>query len=203
GAGRNTRMSVSAEAPSTPFKGLAAFQDTELDALLFYGREREREVVVANLLAARLTVLYGASGVGKTSLLRAAVVHSLRGAHDATVVLFSSWAGDPKQGLGDAIDAAAGIESQGTLSERLEVASRTVVGGVGRVGAVGGEEVRGGHEGVGAAPEEVAGGKGDGGRAGGAGGEAGDERIEERLGELVLERLWGVEREGGSGVLRV
>ena len=71
-------MTVSAEAPPTPFKGLAAFQDTELDALLFYGREREREVVVANLLASRLTVLYGASGVGKTSLLRAAVVQRFR-----------------------------------------------------------------------------------------------------------------------------
>ena len=78
-------MSVSAESPPTPFKGLAAFQDTELDALLFYGREREREVVVANLLASRLTVLYGASGVGKTSLLRAAVAHSLRRLHNAAV----------------------------------------------------------------------------------------------------------------------
>ena len=66
-------MSVSADARPTPFKGLAAFQDTELDALLFCGREREREVVVANLIASRLTVLYGASGVGKSSLLRAAV----------------------------------------------------------------------------------------------------------------------------------
>ncbi len=59
-------MSVVAAAPPTPFKGLSPFQDTELDALLFCGREREREVVVANLLASRLTVLYGVSGVGKT-----------------------------------------------------------------------------------------------------------------------------------------
>ena len=123
-------MSVSADAPPTPFKGLAAFQDTDLDALLFCGREREREVVVANLIASRLTVLYGASGVGKTSLLRAAVVHSLRRAHDAAVVLFSSWAGDPRSGLGDAIDAAVGIESYGTLTERLEAASRAVGGDV-------------------------------------------------------------------------
>ena len=49
-----------------------------LDALLFFGRERETEIVTANVLAARLTVLYGPSGVGKTSLLRAGVVHRLR-----------------------------------------------------------------------------------------------------------------------------
>src|SRR5436309_10891384 len=38
----------------------------------------EIEVIVANLMAARLTVLFGASGVGKTSLLRAGVAHRLR-----------------------------------------------------------------------------------------------------------------------------
>ena len=58
-------------APTSPFKGLSAFEDSELDALLFFGREREREIVVANLIASRLTVLYGPSGVGKSSLLRA------------------------------------------------------------------------------------------------------------------------------------
>src|SRR5438046_7022857 len=109
-------MSVVAAAPPTPFKGLSPFQDTELDGLLFCGREREREVVVANLLASRLTVLYGPSGVGKTSLLRAAVAHSLRAAHDAAVIVFSSWAGDPRAGLGAAIDETIGIEAIGTLA---------------------------------------------------------------------------------------
>src|SRR5438445_13141701 len=116
-------MSVSAESPPTPFKGLAAFQDTELDALLFYGREREREVVVANLLASRLTVLYGASGVGKTSLLRAAVAHSLRRLHDAAVVVFSSWAGEPGRGLNEAIEEAVGFEGGGTLTDTLRAAA--------------------------------------------------------------------------------
>jgi WD40 repeat protein len=277
-------MSVSTETPSTPFKGLAAFQDTDLDALLFYGREREREVVVANLLAARLTVLYGVSGVGKTSLLRAAVVHSLRRTHDATVVLFSSWAGDPKQGLGDAIDAAAGIESQGTLSERLEAASRAVggdvyvildqfeeyflyhehdefaaelaevireptlrvnvllglredalakldafkgqipnlfsnylrldhldrrgaraaiVGPIERFNELTGEDVRVEPEVVEAVLDQVATGKVDVGRAGRGGVETDDERIEAPYLQLVLERLWDVERERGSSVLRL
>ena len=38
-------------APTSPFKGLSAFEDSELDALFFFGREREREIVVANLIA--------------------------------------------------------------------------------------------------------------------------------------------------------
>jgi hypothetical protein len=79
-------MSVAVGSPPTPFKGLTPFQDTELDAQLFCGRDREREVIVANLLASRLTVLYGASGVGKTSLLRAAVTPALRRTPDAGVV---------------------------------------------------------------------------------------------------------------------
>ena len=71
-------MSVVAAVPLSPYKGLAAFEDSDLDALLFFGREREREVIVANLLASKLTVLYGPSGVGKSSILRASVARRLR-----------------------------------------------------------------------------------------------------------------------------
>src|SRR5207247_2468448 len=62
----------------SPYRGLAPFGDSELDALLFFGRERETEVVTANVIASRLTVLYGPSGVGKSSLLRAGVARRLR-----------------------------------------------------------------------------------------------------------------------------
>ncbi|MDX6486881.1 MAG: hypothetical protein QOF43_2034 [Gaiellaceae bacterium] len=94
-------MSATAAPPVSPFKGLAAFEDSELDALFFFGREREREVIVANLLAARLTVLYGESGVGKSSLLAAGVVRELRSiAPGATVALRSTWSGS----IDDALD---------------------------------------------------------------------------------------------------
>ena len=116
-------MSVGVETLPGPFKGLAPFQDTELDALLFFGREREREIVLANLMASRLTVLYGASGVGKTSLLRAAVAHSLRTVPDSAVVVFSTWAGDPERGLREAIEEAVGFEGRGTLAETLRAAA--------------------------------------------------------------------------------
>ncbi len=41
-------------------------------------RERDCEVVVANLTTARLTLLYASSGVGKSSVLRAGVLPRLR-----------------------------------------------------------------------------------------------------------------------------
>ena len=77
----------------SPFKGLAAFDDSELDALLFFGREREIEVIAANLQAARLTVLYGPSGVGKSSVLRAGVAPRLRRELNVVVEIFDRWAG--------------------------------------------------------------------------------------------------------------
>jgi WD40 repeat protein len=85
--------------PDSPYKGLAAFEDSELDALLFFGRERECAAVAANVLANRLTVLYGPSGVGKSSLLAAGVARRLRELSGAPVVVHDSWAEDPAAGL--------------------------------------------------------------------------------------------------------
>ena len=101
----------SVAAPPSPYKGLAPFDDSELDALLFFGREREIEVIVANLMASRLTVLYGASGVGKTSLLQAGVAHRLRREQHAIVVVFSAWAGDAVANLLDVVEAAVGDDA--------------------------------------------------------------------------------------------
>jgi WD40 repeat protein len=94
--------------PIRPYRGLAPFDDSPLDATLFFGREREREIIVANLFASRLTVLYGQSGVGKTSLLRAGVMQQLRSVEDAAVLMFSSWTDDRTPELDDALAAAHG-----------------------------------------------------------------------------------------------
>ena len=64
------------EPPPAPYRGLRPY--TEADAAFFFGREAEEEIVAANLLGARLTLLYGASGVGKSSVLLAGVVSDLR-----------------------------------------------------------------------------------------------------------------------------
>ncbi|EKU96457.1 WD40 repeat-containing protein [Leptolyngbya sp. PCC 7375] len=59
----------------TPYKGLNPYDED--DASIFFGRESNIQEVVNNLLAWRLTILYGKSGVGKSSILRAGVTHIL------------------------------------------------------------------------------------------------------------------------------
>jgi hypothetical protein len=72
-------------------------------------------MVASNLIGSRLTLLYGPSGVGKSSLLRAGVTYHLRqraaadaenGRPDFVVVVFGSWAGDPVLRLAEAVGAA-------------------------------------------------------------------------------------------------
>jgi len=60
----------------TPYPGLYSFQ--EKDQAYFFGRKQETQEIIASLLTARLTFLFGSSGVGKTSLLNAGVIASLR-----------------------------------------------------------------------------------------------------------------------------
>jgi WD40 repeat protein len=123
-------MTTVAGAVRTPYKGLSPFDDSELDALLFFGREGETEIAVANALASRLTVLYGPSGVGKSSLLRAGVVHSMRKLTELdpiAVAYYSSWAGDPLGGIEEAARGALAEtfggdpgDAAGDLADRLD-----------------------------------------------------------------------------------
>jgi len=39
--------------PESPYKGLASFEDSPLDAMLFFGREHEREIITATQTSAR------------------------------------------------------------------------------------------------------------------------------------------------------
>jgi len=57
--------------PERPYKALESF--TEGDSAIFAGREAESESLTNRILAHRLTVVYGESGSGKTSLLQAGV----------------------------------------------------------------------------------------------------------------------------------
>jgi hypothetical protein len=74
--------------PISPYRGLAPYGES--DTLFFFGRDAECEIVVANLTEFRLTLLYGPSGVGKSSLLRAAVVPRLREL-GRPITVFTSW----------------------------------------------------------------------------------------------------------------
>lgn len=59
-----------------PWPGLASFR--EADRELFFGRERETEELFRFVLRERLTILFGLSGLGKTSLLQAGLFPRLR-----------------------------------------------------------------------------------------------------------------------------
>lgn len=90
-----------------PYVGLVPFSRT--DAGFFFGRERETQVISLNLQASRCTLIYGASGVGKTSILRAGVENKLRKEAFEDIsrtqlprflpVVFSSWREDPVHAL--------------------------------------------------------------------------------------------------------
>jgi WD40 repeat protein len=94
-----------------PYKGLGSY--TEADKDYFFARDSFRDLVAANLMASRLTVLYGPSGVGKSSLLQAGVIPLLRqtadgafsylAVKDAVVVYCDSWPDDPLVELGSAL----------------------------------------------------------------------------------------------------
>ena len=71
--------------PACPYVGLQPYSEAERE--YFFGREQDTETIAANLLTARLTLLYGASGVGKTSVLAAGVVPSLGAIPDVFVFL--------------------------------------------------------------------------------------------------------------------
>ena len=66
------------QAPKWRYPGAHSFEDTPLDSRLFFGRRREIDNFVRQVRASQLMVLYGKSGLGKTSLLNAGVFPELR-----------------------------------------------------------------------------------------------------------------------------
>lgn len=75
--------------PPCPYVGLQPYG--EADRAFFFGRERDQRIVSSNLYAAPLTVLYGASGVGKSSILLAGIVPHLRTRPRTAVVVSRDW----------------------------------------------------------------------------------------------------------------
>ncbi|MCZ0988022.1 hypothetical protein O1M54_24265 [Streptomyces diastatochromogenes] len=60
----------------TPYRGLARFEPA--DQALFFGRDRLAEEVRRLVCDHRFAVVFGASGSGKSSLLRAGLIPRLR-----------------------------------------------------------------------------------------------------------------------------
>jgi hypothetical protein len=109
---------------------------TEEQADFFFGRDAEREIITANLMASRLTLFYGPSGVGKSSVLNAGVAHHLRasqararGKPEFAIVIFRTWKDDPLAGLAAAIAKETGRPASGkTFGDRLTDATEAVSG---------------------------------------------------------------------------
>ncbi len=71
--------------PETPWIGLRSF--TEGDSHYFFGRNREIQELTNRIQHRQLTVLFGQSGLGKTSLIQAGVAPQLRAAGHQLVLV--------------------------------------------------------------------------------------------------------------------
>jgi hypothetical protein len=107
---------------SMPYKLFDYFVEAEQKQ--FYGRERDVEEVVARVASSRTLVLYGRSGIGKTSLVRAGVIPVLveRGFAAVYVRLFRA----PLDDLRVQVATALGI-AKGPLQEVVAACDKPVV----------------------------------------------------------------------------
>ncbi len=99
---------------ASPYKGLQPYG--RKDQGNFFGREAEKELLIGRILAHKLTLLYAATGAGKSSLLAAAVMPELEdlSGEDLDVVYHRSWLGHPVEGIASSI--------QQTLHRRKKIA---------------------------------------------------------------------------------
>ena len=77
--------------PPAPYVGMRPFERNE--QAIFFGRKRDAALLRDKVFSARLTVLYGPSGIGKSSILRTLLVPFLED-QEARVIYFDDWSGD-------------------------------------------------------------------------------------------------------------
>jgi hypothetical protein len=94
-----------------PWPGLAVFD--EGSRAFFHGRDAEIDELLHRIEQAPVTVLFGQSGLGKSSLLRAGLMPALRDRHQIPVLLRLDWrtgAPPPDQQLRDALQRTLAAE---------------------------------------------------------------------------------------------
>jgi hypothetical protein len=120
-----------------PFVGLRPYVAADVD--FFFGRDTETRAVADHLFGARVTVLYGASGVGKSSLLMAGVLPALAREEAVATVVYRDWqAADAPAQLRSAIVSACehsagrplGLDAAAPLDTLLAAASAAIDGTV-------------------------------------------------------------------------
>ena len=77
--------------PEKPYVGMRAFAKNE--EAIFFGRKRDASLLRDKVFSARLTVVYGPSGVGKSSILHTLLIPYLE-EEAARVIYFDNWTGD-------------------------------------------------------------------------------------------------------------
>lgn len=111
------RPPATADVPACPYQGLMPY--TERDASFFYGRDQDSRLIVDNLRAYRLSVLYGPSGVGKSSVLQAGVLRLIRdeterkrerfGVVEGAPAYCNEWREEPSRTLATVISSALSV----------------------------------------------------------------------------------------------
>jgi hypothetical protein len=138
----STSPTAAAAARDSPFVGLTPYSDA--DRGLFFGREAEVRLLTHAAIAAKLTLVYGPGGVGKSSVLLAGVVPELRergarrrnedGGPELVPVVFRSWSGGAfelrhavARALGDAGSERWDTRSLADVVEAVTESARTRV----------------------------------------------------------------------------
>jgi Novel STAND NTPase 1 len=85
------QTSVAIPLPAAPYVGMRPFEENEQS--IFFGRDRDATLLANKVFSARLTVLYGPSGIGKSSILRTLLVPNLE-KEEARTIYFDDWRAD-------------------------------------------------------------------------------------------------------------
>lgn len=107
-----------------PYRGLQAFE--EEDAALFFGREEIVGELVEQLRGARLLAIIGASGSGKSSILRAGAIPALREGQAAWRILLLTPTAHPIEALAGAIEPDASPARLAALADDLRADPRSL-----------------------------------------------------------------------------
>lgn len=117
---------MSMQTPFEPYPGLRPYRETEKNN--FFGRETDTAILIDKILTNRFTLLFAASGVGKSSLLQAAVIPRLKSSlgENLVVVYHSDWVSEPVQTVKAAVLKA--LQTKETFPKDLELAEEDLHG---------------------------------------------------------------------------